>query len=53
MLLSHFGTPRRTVQLWIDESNIFNISKLFDEDLTLPLVSVMFSDNVTKNYDTV
>ena len=46
-VLSRFGTTQRTVQLRIDESNIFNISKLFDESLTLPLASVMFSDNVT------
>ena len=38
---------KKTVQLWIDESNIFSISKHFDENLTLPLVSVMFANNVT------
>ena len=47
VVLSRFGTPQRTVQLWIDESTIFNISKHFDENLTLPLVSVMFANDVT------
>ena len=46
-VLSSFGTPQSIGRLRIDESNIFSVSKLFDENLTLPLASVMFSDSVT------
>ena len=46
-ILSRSGISQSIVQIWIDESNIFNISGVIDESLALPLVSVMFSDNVT------
>ena len=46
-ILSRFGISQHIAWILIDESNVFNISKVFDENLTLPLISVMFSDNVT------
>ena len=46
-LLSNIGTAHSILPIWINESTIFNISKMFNETMTLPLISMMFSNNVT------
>ena len=40
------GTAHSLPPIWIDEATIFNISRTLDEAMTLPLKSVMFSNNV-------
>ena len=45
--LSDIGMAQSTTPIWIDESTILNISRILDETLALPLVSMMLSDNVT------
>ena len=45
--LSDIGMAQSTIPIRIDESNIFNISRMLDETLALPLVSMMLSNNVT------
>ena len=42
-----YGTARSTLPIQIDESIVLNISRTLDETMTLPLISVMLSNNVT------